>query len=221
MRFGSPSGSRVECSWGVFAISSSVIMVRNSTKCGQPNARIWPAPWIFAYLVSSARSHVGPFKERLDVGATPATELAGELGLEVSQPDVIGPRGGIHDDGMGAFEVATIDDLAAGTVVGPHFPKCDLLLAHPCDTFLLFAVQVHQVDEHDVLPRVTRTAFLIVYDPLVLSSGPSPLLDPQGGRAVHPFVSVGRLSSSKNHVSLQSARAFLIARLRFFEIQAR
>lgn len=77
----------------------------------------------------SARAHVGALKERPDIGTPPTAGLAGEPGLEIGQPDVIAPRGGVDHDRVRAFEIGAIDDQPVRAVVGPHFTKGDLLFS--------------------------------------------------------------------------------------------
>jgi hypothetical protein len=75
----------------------------------------------------SACPHAGTLEQRPHIGAPPAAGLAGELGLQIRQPDVIGPEVRTDDDGMRAFEISAIDDQQARAVVRSHLPEGDFL----------------------------------------------------------------------------------------------
>jgi len=61
------------------------------------------------------------FKQRPDVGTPPATDIAGELGIQIREPNVIAQ--GADHYGVRAFEVAAVDDQPGRPVAGPHLTR--------------------------------------------------------------------------------------------------
>jgi hypothetical protein len=61
-----------------------------------------------------------------DIGAPPAAGLADEPGLDVGEPDIIGPPVAADRRPMAAVIVAAIDQETANAT-GAHFAKDDLL----------------------------------------------------------------------------------------------
>ena len=77
----------------------------------------------------SACPHAGTLEQRPDIGAPPATGLAGKLGLQIRQPDVIGPKLRADDNRVRAFKVAAVDDQQARAAVRSHFTEDDFQFA--------------------------------------------------------------------------------------------
>jgi hypothetical protein len=69
-----------------------------------------------------------PIEIRPDIGAFGAARLAGKAGLDVGQPDIIGPLVAADRDVMAALVIRTIDQETANAGRA-HFSEGDLLLA--------------------------------------------------------------------------------------------
>jgi hypothetical protein len=83
-----------------------------------------PAPrW--GRLLDRAHRHL--LKERPDIGAAVTASPAGKLGLEIGQPDIIGPAASLDHDRMRTVIIAAVDEPGRAGLA--HFPDGDFLFA--------------------------------------------------------------------------------------------